>query len=63
MECKQNYYITKKIAKKYRKRAEKKVWKKLYIYRCPRCDYYHFTSLWIKSKIYFRNKKRECKNI
>lgn len=57
MECKKNYYHTKQEAKRYIKDASTKVWKKLNIYKCPQCWYFHFTSKVSETKVYFRNKK------
>ena len=63
MICKKNTYRTKAIAKKYKKRAQKMVWKKLYIYKCDKCYGFHYTSLWIWAKIYFRSLKKRYEKI
>jgi len=62
-ETKSSFY-TKSKAKKYKKRAEKKVWKKLHIYKCDKCWLYHYTSKGIETITHFRNlKKRVWVNI
>jgi len=54
--CNKQIYETKKKAKIKKRQEQVRLWKKLWIYKCLFCDWYHLThKVSLKNKIYFRS--------
>jgi len=64
MKCSEKItYETKAFAKKQRKFLELKHKKKLHVYKCDECRWYHLHSWTNERKEYFRERKANRKNL